>query len=213
MPLTLPKTRLCENGSQHNISKCFGKCPESLVAVYISQVLAIEGLMYLHDQRVIRRDIFTNKARKWTYAAGATLRHATSRSAGFGLVAGTGVDKDLVEEAMNSSIAKLMPTHLTSLTGAFDPDADPGFHQRYVRRYIPQEYLNTAEGDRLLHRINTWCAGRFRLTATFLTQLLKSDFKNLTTTRGSYLPTRPTSLQVLHQKAKYGFYLNLCINK
>ncbi|KAJ7070151.1 hypothetical protein C8F01DRAFT_1115466 [Mycena amicta] len=45
----------CENGSLHNISKRFGKFPENLVAVYISQVL--EGLMYLHDQGVIHRDI------------------------------------------------------------------------------------------------------------------------------------------------------------
>ncbi|KAF9468656.1 hypothetical protein BDZ94DRAFT_686290 [Collybia nuda] len=45
----------CENGSLHNISKRFGKFPENLVAVYISQVL--EGLVYLHDQGVIHRDI------------------------------------------------------------------------------------------------------------------------------------------------------------
>ncbi|KAM6494311.1 hypothetical protein JOM56_010672, partial [Amanita muscaria] len=45
----------CENGSLNNIIKRFGKFPESLVAVYISQVL--EGLVYLHDQGVIHRDI------------------------------------------------------------------------------------------------------------------------------------------------------------
>ncbi|KAG6828575.1 hypothetical protein H0H92_007505 [Tricholoma furcatifolium] len=45
----------CENGSLHAISKRFGKFPENLVAVYISQVL--EGLVYLHDQGVIHRDI------------------------------------------------------------------------------------------------------------------------------------------------------------
>jgi serine/threonine protein kinase len=47
--------RFCENGSLHNIVKKFGKFPENLVAVYISQVL--EGLVYLHDQGVIHRDI------------------------------------------------------------------------------------------------------------------------------------------------------------
>lgn len=48
-------SRFCENGSLHNICKRFGKFPENLVAVYISQVL--EGLVYLHDQGVIHRDI------------------------------------------------------------------------------------------------------------------------------------------------------------
>jgi serine/threonine protein kinase len=45
----------CENGSLQTILKKFGKFPESLVAVYISQVL--EGLIYLHQQGVIHRDI------------------------------------------------------------------------------------------------------------------------------------------------------------
>ncbi|KAI0770584.1 kinase-like protein [Fomes fomentarius] len=45
----------CENGSLHNICKKFGKFPETLVGVYIAQVL--EGLVYLHDQGVIHRDI------------------------------------------------------------------------------------------------------------------------------------------------------------
>ncbi|KAL7423239.1 Protein kinase of the Mitotic Exit Network [Cryptotrichosporon argae] len=45
----------CENGSLQSIVKKFGKFPESLVAVYVSQVL--EGLVYLHEQGVIHRDI------------------------------------------------------------------------------------------------------------------------------------------------------------
>ncbi|KAK2764027.1 hypothetical protein FQN54_009646 [Arachnomyces sp. PD_36] len=45
----------CENGSLHSISKNFGRFPENLVGVYMSQVL--HGLLYLHEQGVIHRDI------------------------------------------------------------------------------------------------------------------------------------------------------------
>lgn len=39
----------------HSISKNFGKFPENLVGIYMSQVL--HGLLYLHEQGVIHRDI------------------------------------------------------------------------------------------------------------------------------------------------------------
>ncbi|KAG6168114.1 hypothetical protein E4U11_006024 [Claviceps purpurea] len=45
----------CENGSLHSIIKAYGKFPENLVGVYMTQVL--RGLQYLHDQGVIHRDI------------------------------------------------------------------------------------------------------------------------------------------------------------
>ncbi|KAI9752606.1 MAG: Cytochrome b-c1 complex subunit 7 [Chaenotheca gracillima] len=45
----------CENGSLHTICKNFGKFPENLVGLYMSQVL--HGLLYLHEQGVIHRDI------------------------------------------------------------------------------------------------------------------------------------------------------------
>ena len=53
--LWLRVTRYCENGSLHSICKNFGKFPENLVALYMSQVLY--GLLYLHEQGVIHRDI------------------------------------------------------------------------------------------------------------------------------------------------------------
>ena len=45
----------CENGSLHSIAKNFGRFPENLVGLYMSQVL--QGLLYLHDQGVVHRDI------------------------------------------------------------------------------------------------------------------------------------------------------------
>ncbi|KAJ7439812.1 hypothetical protein B0H11DRAFT_2101093 [Mycena galericulata] len=99
--------------------------------------------------------------------------------AGFGLVvAGTGVDKDLVDEALQSSIGKIKPRRFTSVTGAFDPQENStDFHEQYIKRYLPPAFRTTADGERFVARVTTWCEGRFRLTATFLTQLLKSDFK------------------------------------
>ncbi len=51
----LTRCRYCENGSLHSICKAYGKFPENLVGVYMTQVL--QGLQYLHDQGVIHRDI------------------------------------------------------------------------------------------------------------------------------------------------------------
>ncbi|ORY83111.1 hypothetical protein BCR37DRAFT_392469 [Protomyces lactucae-debilis] len=45
----------CENGSLQSICRTFGNFPEHLLAVYTDQVL--NGLIYLHDQGVIHRDI------------------------------------------------------------------------------------------------------------------------------------------------------------
>ncbi|RDW60891.1 cell division control protein-like protein 15 [Coleophoma cylindrospora] len=45
----------CENGSLHSICKSYGKFPENLVGVYMAQIL--QGLLYLHEQGVIHRDI------------------------------------------------------------------------------------------------------------------------------------------------------------
>ena len=44
-----------ENGSLANVLKRFGSFSESLIAIYITQVL--RGLKYLHEQGVLHRDI------------------------------------------------------------------------------------------------------------------------------------------------------------
>lgn len=85
----LNSVRFCENGSLHNISKRFGKFPENLVAVYISQVL--QGLVYLHDQGVIHRDI--------KGANILTNKDGTVKLADFGVASSTttgGVSNDAV---------------------------------------------------------------------------------------------------------------------
>ncbi|KAH0543610.1 hypothetical protein FGG08_002048 [Glutinoglossum americanum] len=53
--IRLTGLRYCENGSLHSICKNFGKFPENLVGLYMSQ--ALHGLLYLHEQGVIHRDI------------------------------------------------------------------------------------------------------------------------------------------------------------
>lgn len=45
----------CENGSLANMCKKYGKIPEHVAALYVEDVL--EGLVYLHDQGIIHRDI------------------------------------------------------------------------------------------------------------------------------------------------------------
>lgn len=52
--------RFCENGSLQSLLRKFGgSFPESLVSVYLRQVL--EGLDFLHEQGVVHRDIKGNK--------------------------------------------------------------------------------------------------------------------------------------------------------
>ena len=76
----------CENGSLEQHYKKFGKIPENLAALYMSQVL--EGLMYLHGRGVIHRDL---KA-----ANILTTKHGTVKLADFG------ISTNLNEETENS---------------------------------------------------------------------------------------------------------------
>ena len=44
-----------EGGSLYNIIKKFGTFPESLVAIYVEQLL--QGLAYLHENGIIHSDV------------------------------------------------------------------------------------------------------------------------------------------------------------
>ncbi|KAJ7665403.1 hypothetical protein DFH06DRAFT_312883 [Mycena polygramma] len=97
-------------------------------------------------------------------------------------IGGTGIDQKLVEEMMNSIIVKGNSTDRVSATGSFDKTDTEGllYQKKYIRRYIPISIMKNADGTgkRLLYRIMNWLDGRFRFTASFLTNLLVSDFKN-----------------------------------
>jgi len=78
----------CENGSLQTIYKRFGQFPENLVAVYISQVL--DGLLYLHEQGVIHRDIKGPNI--------LTTKYGSAKLADFGVATcmGENADKSVV---------------------------------------------------------------------------------------------------------------------
>ncbi|KAJ7163141.1 hypothetical protein C8R46DRAFT_1281524, partial [Mycena filopes] len=97
-------------------------------------------------------------------------------------VAGTGVDQDIVTMTMNSTIQKDFRFELTSLTGSFGRDTRQ-LQMDYVTRYIPAHLL--VAGRQLVKRCMHWLEGRrvklnslFRFTASFLTHLLQSDFRD-----------------------------------
>ena len=105
LQLLLTLTRYCENGSLHSICRNFGKFPESLVALYMAQVL--QGLLYLHDQGVIHRDI--------KGANILTTKEGTVKLADFGVATRNG------PELMNSSVVGTpywMAPEVITLSGA-----------------------------------------------------------------------------------------------
>ena len=95
----------CENGSLHSICRNFGKFPETLVALYMAQVL--QGLLYLHEQGVIHRDI--------KGANILTTKEGTVKLADFGVATRNGPD------LMNSSVVGTpywMAPEVITLSGA-----------------------------------------------------------------------------------------------
>lgn len=81
----------------------------------------------------------------------------TSGRGVFMVVAGTGISKDVVDQAMASAIMKDSRYRWCSDTGAFD---HINIQHAYLRKYIPPRYLESAAGKRLLERVWYWLHGR-----------------------------------------------------
>ncbi|KAF8808854.1 hypothetical protein BYT27DRAFT_7285678 [Phlegmacium glaucopus] len=92
----------------------------------------------------------------------------------FMVVAGTGISKDVVDQAMASAIMKDSRYRWCSDTGAFDRQ---DVQARYLRKYLPQSLLQTESGARLLERVWYWLHGRHRFTAGYVSDLLIDCFK------------------------------------
>ena len=78
----------------------------------------------------------------------------------FMVVAGTGISKDVVDQAMASAIMKDSRYRWCSDTGAFDLQH---VQTQYLRKYLPQSLLQTEAGVRLLERVWYWLHGRYGL--------------------------------------------------
>lgn len=89
------------------------------------------------------------------------VRAWESQSSGHGVfmvVAGTGISKDVVDQAMTSAIMKDSRYRWCSDTGAFD---HVYIQEAYLRKYLPSEYLASESGKRLLERLWYWLHGRY----------------------------------------------------
>jgi hypothetical protein len=97
------------------------------------------------DQRPILREI----VRTW--------EEQTLGKGVFMVVAGTGISKDVVDQAIASAIMKDSKYRWCSDTGAFDTKE---VQQKYLAKYLPASLLQSATGKRLLGRAWYWLRGR-----------------------------------------------------
>ncbi|KDR71862.1 hypothetical protein GALMADRAFT_281689 [Galerina marginata CBS 339.88] len=92
----------------------------------------------------------------------------------FMIVAGTGISKDVVDQAMASAIMKDSRYRWCSDTGAFD---SRDVQQRYLMKYLPPNLLESDTGTRLVERVWYWLHGRYRFTAGYVSELLLNGFR------------------------------------
>lgn len=123
----------------------------------------------------------------------------------FMVVAGTGISKDVVDQAMASAIMKESKYRWCSDTGAFD---DIPEQRRYIEKYLPPSLVSSVSGTRLVERIGYWLCGRsgyigyyfyisiltksdltfrHRFTAGYVAELLNNNFQRPHTLLNTYI--------------------------
>ena len=90
------------------------------------------------------------------------------------VVAGTGISKDVVDNAMASAISKEFKYRWCSDTGGFDT---PEVQKLYLLRYLPPSLVKSRSGARLVERTLYWLRGRYRFTAGYVFELLVNGFQ------------------------------------
>lgn len=78
----------------------------------------------------------------------------------FMVIAGTGISKNVVDQAMASAIMKESRYRWCSDTGAFDSFEA---QRLYLSQYLPKHLLESEVGKRLLERLWYWLHGRFMI--------------------------------------------------
>ncbi|PVF95100.1 hypothetical protein CPB86DRAFT_604772 [Serendipita vermifera] len=91
------------------------------------------------------------------------------------IISGTGMSMQEMETIISSAAAK-EPNEKFALTdlGTFD---NLEHQQAYLKRYLPNDYLCSNEGQLLVNRIGYWLHGRYRLTATYISHLIQRGFQ------------------------------------
>ncbi|TFK35170.1 hypothetical protein BDQ12DRAFT_325383 [Crucibulum laeve] len=123
-------------------------------------------LSFRSDQHGAHRPILREIVRAWE---GQSFGQGV-----FMVVAGTGISKDVVDQAMASAIMKDSRYRWCSNTGAFD---DVRIQRQYMQKYLPRKVVDSVTGSRLLERAWYWLHGRHRFTAGFVAELLVNGFR------------------------------------
>ncbi|KAJ6487603.1 hypothetical protein C8R45DRAFT_868593 [Mycena sanguinolenta] len=110
------------------------------------------------------------------------------------VAAGTGVNREVVDETMHSAVLKNGQYTQFYGTGSFGSDATGSSRQeKYIRRFIPpDDIIQPQDVEReifpaLIGKIIYWLKGRFRFTTAFISDLLADELQQPHKTLNNYI--------------------------